>query len=86
MVDPADSKSAVRKDVRVRLSPQAQKDLENPKKFLIFVLKFIVIVLIGLCFGLLQVWIKPKCVIENLVFVLLITRGIKGLLRFKHNT
>ena len=43
MVDPTDSKSVVRKDVRVRLSPQAQKDLENPIFFLIFVMKFIVI-------------------------------------------
>ena len=29
MVDPADSKSAVREDVRVRLSPRAQKDEEK---------------------------------------------------------
>ena len=37
MVDPTDSKSVVREDVRVRVSPRAQKDLENLKFFIIFV-------------------------------------------------
>ena len=48
MVDPADSKSAVRKDVRVRLSPRAQKNLENRNIFIIFVVEFIDIVVLYL--------------------------------------
>lgn len=45
MVDPADSKSAVRKGVRVRLSPRAQKDLENRNIFIIFVVESSLILL-----------------------------------------
>ena len=45
MVDPADSKSAVCKDVRVRLSPRAQKDLENRNIFIIFVVESSLILL-----------------------------------------
>ncbi len=45
MVDPADSKSAVCKDVRVRLSPRAQKDLENRNIFIIFVIESSLILL-----------------------------------------
>ena len=53
MVDPADSKSAVCKDVRVRLSPWAQKkdkiNFDNSKKIVIFVVdKFIDIVVLYL--------------------------------------
>ena len=43
MVYTTDSKSVARKGVRVRLPLWAQKDLENPKIFSIFVMKFIVI-------------------------------------------
>lgn len=49
MVDPADSKSAVCKDVRVRLSPWAQKkdkiNFDNSKKIVIFVVESSLILL-----------------------------------------
>ena len=51
MVDPADSKSAVCKDVRVRLSPWAQKDkinFDNSKKIVIFVVESSLILLFSI--------------------------------------